>query len=203
MTKLSEDTVYNPLDKTNLQETVARALDDRPAFQFSSIPSIHGSGVYALYYAGPFSLYQPLVLAGGPSRLPIYVGKAEPSGKRTGTTSPAKQKRLQGRLRKHSASIDAVRNLKLPDFSVKYLVIEEAWIHFCEIALIQKFQPIWNTALDGFGNNPQGAGRKDSIRSLWDSVHPGRKNAANLKDNPGVAAAVAEVRERLAKLTAR
>jgi hypothetical protein len=197
---LSNEIPYNPLDKQNLQETVARALTSRPPVPLAQVPNIDGSGVYALYYSGVFRLYEKLVaknkaISGAP--FPIYVGKAEPSGRRIGSGSKSKKNRLQDRLNMHANSIRSVRNLEIADFTVRYLAIEEAWVHFCEIALIEEFQPIWNSVLHGFGNNPQGKGREGSTRSLWDSVHPGRPSAESLKDNPSVEKAREEVSKKL------
>ncbi len=35
----------------------------------------------------------------------------------------------------------------------------------------------------GFGNNAQGKGRNDQERSLWDTLHPGRKRVAKHQPN--------------------
>ena len=44
--------------------------------------------------------------------------------------------------------------------------------------LIYHYRPIWNIAVDGFGNNPQGRHRSGGDRSWWDTSHPGRQWAS-------------------------
>ena len=43
-----------------------------------------------------------------------------------------------------------------------------------EAALIKLSQPLWNVALDGFGNHDPGKGRYEQAKSDWDVIHPGR-----------------------------
>jgi hypothetical protein len=43
-----------------------------------------------------------------------------------------------------------------------------------EAALIKLTQPLWNAALDGFGNHDPGKGRYEQAKSDWDVIHPGR-----------------------------
>jgi hypothetical protein len=50
--------------------------------------------------------------------------------------------------------------------------------------LIQTFKPIWNVLIDGFGNNQPGKGREVQVKSLWDTLHPGRRRVRRLPDNP-------------------
>lgn len=44
--------------------------------------------------------------------------------------------------------------------------------------LITKFRPVWNVAVEGFGNKVVGVGRVGAQRSNWDTLHPGRGGAA-------------------------
>ena len=78
------------------------------------------------------------------------------------------------RLREHSNSIEQARNLQLADFRCRYLISDDIWIPLGESLTIERFQPIWNVVLDGFGNHPPGGGRQRQERSKWDAVHPGR-----------------------------
>jgi hypothetical protein len=50
--------------------------------------------------------------------------------------------------------------------------------------LIERFQPAWNRAVDGFGNKAPGKRRKDQFRSPWDVLHPGRAFAEDLGISP-------------------
>jgi hypothetical protein len=58
--------------------------------------------------------------------------------------------------------------------------VDDVWIPLAESLLIGKFRPVWNLLIDGFGNNPQGKGRKDQKMSSWDTIHTGRKRAEQL-----------------------
>lgn len=48
--------------------------------------------------------------------------------------------------------------------------------------LIETFKPLWNRAIDGFGNKDPGRRRATQYKSLWDVLHPGRKFAEKLAD---------------------
>src|SRR5690349_4428966 len=50
-----------------------------------------------------------------------------------------------------------------------------------ESILIQRFNPVWNQAVDGFGNHDPGSGRHKQKRSAWDAIHPGRAWASKLQ----------------------
>jgi hypothetical protein len=75
----------------------------------------------------------------------------------------------------HAQSIQQVENLQLPDFSCRYLVVDDIWIPLGESLLIGRFEPVWNQVIDGFGNHDPGAGRYNQARSPWDVLHPGRR----------------------------
>lgn len=102
----------------------------------------------------------------GPT-VPIYIGKAIPSGGRKGLADPkisAKGKKLFERLEIHRKSIEAAENLKLSDFCCRYLVVDDVWIPLGESLLIQRHRPIWNSLIDGFGNNTPGKYRFTGAR---------------------------------------
>jgi hypothetical protein len=67
-----------------LGESVVRALLEQPCVPLPP-PEFVGTGIYALYYAGEFAAYAPISSAD--CGTPIYVGKAEPPGRRTGLAS--------------------------------------------------------------------------------------------------------------------
>lgn len=93
---------------------------------------------------------------------PIYVGKAVPSGGRKGKVDPeasSKGNQLFKSLEEHRKSIVAATNLNIADFWCRHLVVDDIWIPLGESLLIQRFQPIWNSVVDGFGNHDPGAGR--------------------------------------------
>ena len=140
-----------------------------------------GSGVYALFYNGDFL---PYARERSPAAdRPIYVGKAVPAGSRMGrqTGANALGRRLFGRLSEHARTIDTATNLKLSDFSCRYLVVTPLWITMAERFLIENFQPIWNVCIDGFGPHDPGSGRHQGRIPWWHALHPGRPWAPKLR----------------------
>ena len=98
-----------------------------------------------------------------------------PTSARSGKPSVLPGQVLYNRLREHAESISQVRNLESAHFQCKYLVTEDIWIPLAENLLIGMFRPIWNRAIDGFGNHDPGKGRYNQQRSAWDTIHPGRE----------------------------
>lgn len=145
-----------------------------------------GAGIYAIYYVGDFEPYLPIMEANKDDQWarPIYVGKAIPEGGRKGARAldaPVGNV-LFKRLAEHAKSIREVENLELSHFFCRYLVVDETFISLGEALMIQRFRPLWNMMLDGFGNHDPGGGRKDSLRSLWDTLHPGRSWAYKYRE---------------------
>lgn len=169
---------YNPLDKRNLGVSVADALLQSPVGQMPPAERFVGAGIYAIYYVGNFRSYRPISAANsrGKFNWPIYVGKAIPAGGRTGGKGFEQYRgfALFNRLNKHATSISQAGNIDIADFFCRYLVVDDIWIPLGESLLIEKFAPLWNRALDGFGNNDPGKGRYQQERSPWDVIHPGR-----------------------------
>lgn len=58
--------------------------------------------------------------------------------------------------------------------------MDDVWIPLTESILIEKYRPLWNVALDGFGNHDPGSGRANQKKSPWDTIHPGRDWANKL-----------------------
>lgn len=172
---------YNPLDKLNLGRSVVEAMLIQIACPLSAVTPFAGAGIYAIYYHGPF---EPYTMISGDSQginaKPIYVGKAVPSGSRKGSSLAASVSGqwLYGRIVEHRDSIAAVErhgsNLRVSDFSVRYLAVDDIWIPLGEALLISSFNPLWNVVIEGFGNHDPGAGRYNGMRPLWDVLHPGR-----------------------------
>jgi hypothetical protein len=174
---------FNPLDKKNLAESIAAAIERCPVVPLAALPAFGAAGLYFLYYAGPFDLYSPIVnfnTTAGRFHWPIYIGKGMPPGVRKGSSDNTQKKSwgIHDRLQNHEKSIKQVSNLKLDDFSCRWLSMDEAFIHLGETLLISKFRPVWNVAVEGFGNKAVGSGRDKAMRSNWDALHPGRGGAA-------------------------
>ncbi len=120
------------------------------------------------------SPWQGATVAGG-SGGQFYVGKAIPPGTE-GRCRPGADPgpALFKRLAEHSRSIEQATNLDLADFFCRYLVVEDIWIPLGESLMIEKFSPVWNMVLDGFGSHDVGGGRYKQEQSAWDLIHPGR-----------------------------
>lgn len=169
---------YDPLDYENLARSVVEALLGGPEQPLPPTEPFEGAGVYAVYYRGNFEPYSSLVKADPPP--PIYVGKAVPTGARKGARRSAAGRELYQRLNQHSKSIDQADNVDLDDFTCRYLVVVPVWITLAERFLVEHYKPVWNVAIDGFGNHDPGAGRRGMKRPRWDILHPGRPWAAKL-----------------------
>lgn len=170
--------VYDPLSVDELGRNAARALMNYPSDILPPNEAFDGVGVYTLHYTGTFSAYAGIALDA-----PIYVGKADPPGRRQGRSSSATATTaLYRRLSHHAESIQSASNLNLTDFRCRWLVLDPVWIGLTEQVLIAEYQPIWNIVVDGFGNNDPGRRLWNQRRSQWDTLHPGREWAFNLRD---------------------
>ena len=175
---------FNPLDKRNLGESVAEALLQTEASALPPEPFI-GAGVYALYYVGSFSAYARLasINRDGQFHCPIYVGKAVPAGARKGGLGLEVEhgQAMYKRLTEHAESVKAAHNLDISDFYCRFLAVDDIWIPLAESMLIERFAPVWNRVLDGFGNHDPGKGRYQGMMPQWDCLHPGRAWAERLQ----------------------
>lgn len=193
---LDQNEPFNPLDKANLGISVADAMLARPVKKLPLETPFKGAGIYAIYYAGGYTLYKPISRQNrdGMFGQPIYVGKAVPQGARKGgyelTRPPGNV--LFKRLSEHAASIQQCGSLNIADFSCRYLIVDDIWIPLGESLLIQMFSPLWNLVIDGFGNHDPGRGRMRGERSLWDTLHPGRSWVKKCKPN---AVSVSQIEE--------
>lgn len=174
---LEADKPYNPLDKTNLGVSISEAVLASEVHPLPPVRKFEGAGIYCIYYRGKFPLYDKVSAENCDLwKVPIYVGKAVPSGARKGhaVLNPNPGDALFKRLAKHAKSISDASNLSLEDFRCRYLVVEDIWIPLGEATLVQHLRPLWNVVVDGFGNNDPGGGRYGQERSQWDTLHPGR-----------------------------
>lgn len=187
--------LFNPLDKLNLGESIEKALLQLEAVPLrTDMEPFYGAGIYAIYYAGNFEPYAPTRVKNlkDPNARPIYVGKAIPKGARKGvkilvdpeeddiTLTDPYSTSLVDRLRHHASSVQQGEFIELEDFYCRYLPLDDVWIPLGEAILIDRFKPIWNLYIEGFGNNDPGGRRSSQLRSAWDTVHPGRRWAEKL-----------------------
>ena len=202
---MTEERIYNPLDKDQLAQSIVREFFRGELHPLPPKAGFTGAGIYALYYAGNFPLYDNVAKSltrfeklRAPTEkdqpIPIYIGKSDPPGSRKGlfeedgedeakellTTRP-KHRRLHERLRQHAASISATNNLRLTDFRCRYMLVDEVWFPLGEARLVDWFRPIWNVAVEGFGSKVEGGGRPTTARSVWDILHPGRKEGLGIQ----------------------
>lgn len=194
---MADITPYNPLAKRNLAASiVTRLLAQIP----QSLPASNfpGAGLYALYYTGKYEAYRKISEPNqqGGMRQPIYVGKAVPKGGRKGLEGfdVPHGDALYKRLKEHSDSISAARNLKLSDFRCRWLVVDEVFIPLAESLLISHYKPLWNAVVDGFGNHPPGSGRDKGKKPMWDILHPGRAWAERLQSSVTVDEVLGKIR---------
>ncbi len=168
------------------QSVVNKAIaffSDTPVHELPLPTSFQGAGVYALYYSGDFRPYLPLSkLNETACAQPIYIGKAVPPGWRTGRQGDLDDPALYRRLNEHTRSVNATQ-LAAGDFRARFIIlagVETDLIVPVEAELIRRFQPLWNTTIDGFGNHDPGQGRYNQAVSEWDVLHPGRAWADRL-----------------------
>jgi hypothetical protein len=173
--------VYKNDAFAELVKDAIRFFNGTPVHTLPPPESFLGTGVYAIYYTGKSLIYKKYAELNRLSYgYPIYVGKAVPKGWRQARVSDnalEQSKELYGRLREHSRSINVAQGLELRDFSCRFVIFEDAssdMIGAIEAALIKLNKPLWNTAVDGFGNHDPGSGRYEQAKSDWDVIHPGR-----------------------------
>ena len=166
-------------------------LNQTRAYQLPPLEPFTGTGVYSLYYEGTFELYSKIACVNvNECTQPIYVGKAVPKGWRTARGGSEEDAALIQRLREHARSIKQGAGLNVKDFKYRFMILkgeQSSMIAIVVAALIRKYEPLWNTSVDGFGNHDPGSGRYDQARSEWDVLHPGRTWADKLRGkSPGL-----------------
>lgn len=175
----SSSSVFNPLTPLGIADSeVNDVLIDKFYDQpLKVLPEpgnpFDGCGVYAIYYFGESEYYESVSDAG----VPIYVGKAVPNGSRTGGAhlSVKEGRGIYKRILEHRRTLSDAKNLNLEDFRFQYLITTSMWIRYLEQLLISHHKPWWNSYIDGFGDHDPGNGRRHQERSVWDTLHPGRR----------------------------
>ncbi len=173
--------VYRNDAFAELVKDAVRFFNGTPVHTLPPPEPFSGTGVYALYYTGGNPLYKRYAELNRLSYgYPIYVGKAVPKGWRQARSSDNagnQSRELIGRLREHARSITLGADLSLADFMCRFVIFEEEgsdMISTVEAVLIKLNKPLWNTAVDGFGNHDPGSGRYEQAKSDWDVIHAGR-----------------------------
>lgn len=196
-----EDHVYSSCAFAELVKDAVRFFNGTPVLALPLAERFSGAGVYAIYATPSTGLYAPF--GASINRLawnvPIYVGKAVPSGWRQSRDAGMRKitSDLYNRLMHHAKNIELGSGLKVSDFYCRFAIFEggsEDMIAAIEASLINMYTPLWNSVVDGFGNHDPGKGRVASSPSAWDVLHPGRPWAEKLT---GVAEPIAVVRRRV------
>ena len=191
--------VFDPSNPKVVGRFVALAMVAQERLPLAGIQPFYGSGVYAIYYRGPFGLYG--ALAG--TETPLYVGQAAPSD-RSARTASGQGPRLSARLTEHRKNIaKATSTLDLADFDYRALVVQSGWETAAEDYLIHFFRPLWNNEtgiLYGLGKHGDAATTRANKRAPWDTIHPGRGwAAATREDAKSVDQIAREVSEHVAR----
>ena len=166
--------IFDPSAPKTIGRFIALALVSQRRLPISALEPFYGSGVYAIYYTGPFGLYAPI----SGTETPIYVGQAAPSlpNARNATEQGA---RLTSRLIEHRKNISkAASTLDIAHFECRALVVQSGWETAAEDYLIHLFHPIWNSEtkiLYGLGKHGDNAATRANKRSPWDTIHPARQ----------------------------
>lgn len=183
-----DEHIFRSPELENMLKDAIRFFNGTPVYGLPAPENFLGSGVYAIYYTGTFDLYERISQVNRIRYdLPLYVGKAIPTGARRGKGGKEGAS-LFKRLSEHAKSIKAVDNLDLSGFHCRFIIVpheEDALIPPIESALIKQYNPLWNSWVDGFGNHDPGGGRYDQARSQWDVIHRGRTWAEKLKGVKG------------------
>lgn len=179
--------VFDPSSPKTIGRFISIAMIAQEMVPLADVEPFYGSGIYAIYYKGGYSLYEPL--AG--TETPIYVGKADPAT--SIAEDPREQEcRLARRLGDHRKNITrAESTLDINDFYCRWLVVSSGWESAAEAYMINLFKPIWNKEIKvivGFGKHGDSAETRSNRRSPWDTLHPARAWAmdATLEDRKSI-----------------
>lgn len=195
--------VFNPANPRTVGLFVSIALLAQDRHPLASVRPFYGSGVYAIYYEGPFPAYRPLAK----SENPIYVGKADPATPEA--KSPREQEqRLYRRINEHFKTIkNHAANLDIAHFTCRSLVVQSGLQTAAEDYLIHLFRPIWNKQIGiamGIGKHGDAPETRGNQRSPWDTLHQGRKWAHSdpkMRDQKSEAQIVANIATHFQKHT--
>ncbi len=176
MTGIDKHIFHSEVVPTLIKEAL-EFFDATPLEKLPLTTSFNGAGVYALYYTGKYDHYSFYTKRS--TKIPIYIGKAVPQGWRQGrlTTQANMGKELCKRINEHGKNINQSENLSASDFEVRFMIFRDETVNLVstiESALIRKYNPLWNSIVDGFGNHDPGKGRYNQAVSEWDFLHPGR-----------------------------
>lgn len=161
---------YDPMDTEHVTAAICQELERQPLIPLDPLVGrFDGSGLYAIYYTGrSVPLYTPL----SGYKIPVYVGQALSHNSATGVVV-REPRPLWRRVRDHHASVSG-SDLPVAEFGVRLLRLPDVHADLGENGLRVFYQPVWNAVINGFGGHEQGPATRQSAKSRWDTVHPGR-----------------------------
>lgn len=175
MSDIKQHIFHSDIIEKLIQEAVS-FFENAPIEKLPLSKAFVGCGVYALYYVGKYDHYSFYLKSS--KKIPIYIGKAVPSGWRQGRlTNDANGRHIFRRINEHTKNIAQSNNLSTEDFETRFMLFSDETINLIstiESCLIRKYNPLWNSVIDGFGNHDPGKGRYNQAISEWDFLHPGR-----------------------------
>ncbi len=195
-----EKHVYNNNAFSELLLDAVRFFHGTPVMPLPPKEPFKGAGVYAIYCIARTGIYKTFgeKINRKSYNVPIYVGKAVPSGwRQSRNIDSVENTALYGRLRQHSESIKFGKGLKLADFACRFVILEGETANMVaalEAAIIAEHSPLWNSVIDGFGNHDPGKRRVTGKRPQWDCLHPGRPWAMRMS---GESFSVPELKRRV------
>ena len=175
-----EEHVYSNNEFSELLKDAVRFFHGTPVLPLPLENTFEGAGVYAIYCIAKTGLYKTFgeKINRTAYEVPIYVGKAVPSGWRQNRiVDESVGSVLFSRLRQHAESIRQGKGLNICDFACRFAILEgdtANMIAALEAAIIAEHTPLWNSVIDGFGNHDPGRRRVTGKRPQWDCLHPGR-----------------------------
>lgn len=141
--------VFHSVEFHGVVQDALTFFEKMPVSEIPPIDTFNGCGVYGMYYTGKYPLYAKIGMLNAHSlKLPIYIGKAVPSGWRTGRERWSEEPKLYQRLREHAHSIQQTSNLSLADFRCRFVILKDVEVDLIvplEAELIRRHQPLWNT----------------------------------------------------------
>lgn len=164
---------FDPLSTEQIAHTICEMFERQPLVSMTrEIRRFEGSGLYALYYRGSsVELYRPL----NRLQVPVYAGQGKSSNSASGGNGRERYP-VYNRLRKHRLSI-IEGGLPIEEFRFRALLLPDVHADLGENGLRVGYVPLWNNKLKGFGSNEQGSSTRQSKKSMWDTVHDGRRRS--------------------------
>ena len=134
-------------------EMIVFKLEQGGKKDLSALSRFYGSGVYVLYYDGPFDAYEAIK----GTDCPIYVGSASAKDKIADTPRRQGTALYEGLIHHRQRSLDhAKTTLDIKHFQCRYLVVQTGLELAAEQFHLRRYHPVWNKeqkVCPGFGKH--------------------------------------------------